>query len=149
VRRGELVPVRIEPAGDGPPVAAVALPDWRRRAARLPDAPDRARPLSPFDPAIRDRGRAARTLGLEYRFEAFVPAPKRVHGYYVLPILDRDRFVGRADVKLDRPGRRLQILGHWWEPGVKPTAAARRRTREGLERYAAQCGADGLDGVRI
>ncbi|MFK7960328.1 MAG: winged helix-turn-helix domain-containing protein [Phycisphaerales bacterium] len=154
-RRGELVPVTVAPttiadAGFGTaaprPVQAWATHDWPDRLAAAPPAPDRARLLSPFDPLIRDRKRAARLFGFDYRFEAFVPQPKRRFGYYVLPVLDGEQFAARVNAKLDREASRLKILGCWWEPGVRPTKARQARLADAVERYAGQCGAAGWDG---
>jgi hypothetical protein len=78
-----------------------------------------------------------RRFGFDYRFEAFVPEPKRQYGYFVLPILEGDRLVGRLDSKLHRDRGLLEIKGLWWEPGVKATKARRHGLNEALERLAA------------
>ena len=144
VRRGEAVEVEVEPADDGRPRRAWAVPDWEARAAALPPAPRHLRLLSPFDPVLRDRRRALRLFGFDYRFEAFVPAPERRYGYYVLPILEGERLVGRLDPKLDRGAGLLTVRAVWWEPGVKPgkgrtaaleTAVARLARFVGAERW--------------
>jgi uncharacterized protein YcaQ len=66
-----------------------------------------------------------------------VPEPKRQYGYFVLPILEGDRLVGRLDPKLHRDRGLLEIKGLWWEPGVKATRARKRGLDEALERLAA------------
>jgi uncharacterized protein YcaQ len=129
-RAGRVEPVLVE----GRP--AYALPDWRERVLRAPPAPGRLRLLSPFDPVLRDRARAKRLFGFDYTFEAFVPKAKRVYGYYVLPILEGDRLVGRLDPKLHREEGRLEVNGLWWEPGVKATRARRAALEEAVTRFA-------------
>jgi uncharacterized protein YcaQ len=140
-KAGRLVPVAVEGA-DGEVRPAFALADWEARLAKLPDPPDRTRLLGPFDPILRDRTRALRRFGFDYRFEAFVPEPKRQYGYFVLPILEGDRLVGRLDPKLHRDRGLLEIRGLWWEPGVKATKTRKRGLDEALERLAAFVGAD-------
>lgn len=137
---GRLVPVAVTDV-DGAVRPAFALADFEARLARLPEAPERTRLLCPFDPILRDRARALRRFGFDYRFEAFVPEPKRQYGYFVLPILEGDRLVGRLDPKLHRDRDLLEIKGLWWEPGIKPTKARRRHLAAALERLAAFVGA--------
>jgi hypothetical protein len=97
--------------------------------------------LCPFDPVLRDRARAQRLFGFDYRFEAFVPAPKRQYGYYVLPVLDGDRLVARLDPRLDRSAETLVIRKVDWEPGERVTKARVRRLEEAVLRLAAFIGA--------
>ncbi len=156
IRDGRAAEVTVEPAGGGRPWRAVALPEYQDRAAKLPEAPRRIRLLSPFDPVVRDRRRAQRLFAFDYRFEGFTPLPSRRFGYYVLPILEGDRLVGRLDPKLHRDRGELEIKGLWWEPGVKPTRARRGLLDEALQRLAGFVGAErvvlpcrprGLDGA--
>jgi uncharacterized protein len=90
-----------------------------------PDAVDGPLParttfLSPFDRLVHDRARAEALWGFRYRLEMYVPKGKREYGYYVLPILRRDRLVGRIEPVLDRRRGVLTVKGTWWEPGVRP-----------------------------
>ena len=77
------------------------------------------RPLSPFDPLVRDRERLKKIFGFNYTIEIWVPKVKRVYGYYVLPILEGTKFTGRIDLKSDRKTKELRVLGLWWEDGIK------------------------------
>ncbi|UCD75815.1 MAG: winged helix DNA-binding domain-containing protein, partial [Phycisphaerales bacterium] len=104
--------------------------------------PQRVRLLSPFDPAVRDRKRAMRLFSFDYRFEGFVPAAKRRWGYYALPILQGDRFVGRLDPKLHRDHGELEIKALWWEPQVKVTRRLFADLDDSLHRLAAFLGVD-------
>jgi uncharacterized protein YcaQ len=136
-QRGELVIVDSE-AVDGSSRPAFAFADWKDRLARIADAPERLRVLAPFDPLIRDRKRLLRLFGFDYRFEAFVPAPQRKWGYYVLPILEGERLIGRVDPRFDRAKGSVVIEGLWWEPGIKPTRTRLQRLNEALDRIRAR-----------
>ena len=87
--------------------------------ATVPAPTTRLRILNPFDPAIRDRKRLARLFGFDYTVEMFVPAAKRQWGYYVYPLLEGDRFIGRCEIKADRKAGTLNVLKLWTEPGVR------------------------------
>jgi len=100
--------------------------------------------LSPFDNLLCDRARTAELFGFDHRLEIYVPAPQRRWGYYVLPILHRERFVARADMALDRDSGLLRVLALHREPGVRRTAALDRALARALERLAVWRGARGV-----
>lgn len=140
-KSSELIAVMVESANGEPPRASFALSDWQTRLRKLPDAPERMRLLSPFDPVIRDRARAARLFNFDYRFEAFVPEPKRQYGYYVLPILEGEQLVGRIDPKFQREHGTLEVRKVFWEPTIKATKARKKQLDEALARLANLIGA--------
>jgi uncharacterized protein len=144
-RAGTIAAVEVESADGSAPQQAFAIADWEARVAELPAAPPRIRLLAPFDPVVRDRARCQRRFGFEYRFEAFTPAKKRRYGYYVLPLLEGDRLVGRISVVRRREEGRLVVQGLWWEPGVRPTRARRRALEEALGLLAGFVGATKVD----
>jgi hypothetical protein len=79
--------------------------------------------LSPFDPLVWDRGRARELFGFDYRLECYTPAPRRRWGYFTLPILRRDRLIGRLDPKAHRREGVFEVRALYLEPGVAPTRA--------------------------
>ena len=105
-------------------------------AAPVPGVTPRLRILSPFDPALRDRKRAERLFGFHYRIEIFVPEAQRKYGYYVFPILEGDRLIGRIDMKAERDADRLHVRALWPEAGVAWGAGRTARLRAALERMA-------------
>jgi uncharacterized protein YcaQ len=98
--------------------------------AELDGSPTAPVLLCPFDNLLWDRAFVRRVFGFEHVLEVYKREPDRVYGYYVLPLLVRDRLVGRADLKADRARGVLQIKRFTPEPGV------RRRLDEPLERAA-------------
>ncbi|MCI5112789.1 MAG: winged helix DNA-binding domain-containing protein [Marivita sp.] len=130
-----LVPAQIESA-EGGWTTALATSDIEERLARLTPPTSRLRILNPFDPAIRDRVRLKRLFGFDYTVEMFVPAAKRVWGYYVYPLLEGDRFVGRIEAKADRKQDRLTVQNLWWEPGVRVTPQRQAKLESELVRLA-------------
>lgn len=144
LKRKDIIEVAIEGA-DGSRQMALAPADIEDQiaAAALPSR--RMRILSPFDPAIRDRERARRLFGFDYRIEVFVPEKKRQYGYYVLPLIEGDRFLGRADLKAHRGEGRLEVKGLWLEPGMKLTAARQQGIRRALTQLGGFTGTPDLD----
>jgi uncharacterized protein len=135
--RGEIIEVSVEGA-QGQTRRAFARPDILTEEPPAP--PTRLRILSPFDPALRDRNRAEFLFGFRYRIEVFVPEPKRVYGYYVFPVLEGDRLIGRIDAKAFRDVGCLRIKAFWPEAGIALTKARRRKLDAELERLAAFAG---------
>ena len=142
---GDVTPVVVESADGSPPRQAFAPPDYLTRIERLPEPPAGMRLLCPFDPVLRDRARARRLFGFDFRFEGFVPAAARKHGYYVMAILEGDRFVGRVDPKFDRRSGALRVRAAVWEPGVKLTKKRWASFEEGVEKLAGWIGATVVD----
>lgn len=145
VSAGRIIPVSVHGVAGSKPRAAFASLDWEARLRRAKPIPERTRLLSPFDPLLRDRQRLERLFGFDYRFEAFVPAAKRRYGYYVLPILERERFVGRLDPRHDRERAVLVVEKLHWEPGVRPTRERKRALDDALGSLAARIGAKSVE----
>ena len=99
-------------------------PAYLHRDARIPRRINACALLSPFDPIVWNRDRAMRLFGFHYRIEIYTPQPKRIYGYYVLPILWGDSVVGRLDMKSDRQGGALLVQGSFTEPGVPADSLA-------------------------
>ena len=140
--RDELVEVLIEPANGEKPRASYAFLGFPGVLGALAEPPARLRVLSPFDPLLRNRDRTERLFGFYYRIEIFVPEAKREYGYYVFPLLEGDRLVGRIDMKADRKAGTLDIKRLWWEKGVRPSAGRIERLEAELARIARFAGVE-------
>ena len=129
MRRRELVPLALE--------GAERIEHWARPEAlaeRAAPPPDLVHILSPFDPLVLPRKRLALFFGYEHRFEAYVPAAKRVLGYFALPVLIGDEIAAALDLKTDRANGRLLIRKWTWiaEGG---RVEKKRRIEEALARF--------------
>ncbi|KPF46770.1 winged helix-turn-helix domain-containing protein [Rhizobium sp. AAP43] len=129
---------------DGKSRISFAFVDQLGSLIEAPEPPARIRVLSPFDPLIRDRNRSERLFGFFYRIEIYVPEPKRQYGYYVFPLLEGDRLIGRIDMKAERKAGVLAVRRLWLEPGVKPTAGRLDRLDAELQRMARFVGMDSV-----
>jgi uncharacterized protein len=119
VELGELVPVDVE----GVRGKRLVIREDVRLLEAPPESPPSVAFLPPFDPLVWDRGLLGSLFGFDYVWELFLPPAKRRWGWYVLPIVFRDRFVGRIEPRIDRDGARVEVLGVWWEDGFAPRRA--------------------------
>jgi len=121
-RRGELVPVALERAGE--------LEHWARpEALATSHRPNRTvHILSPFDPLVLQRKRLHLFFDYEHRFEAYLPREKRRFGYFTHPVLVGEEIVALLDLKTDRERRKLLIQGWTWL-----ARGSRREQKEKIE----------------
>jgi uncharacterized protein len=119
VDRGELVPIVVE----GVTGKRFVLAEDVSLLKAPPEPPPSVAFLPPFDPLIWDRRLLASLFNFHYVWELFVPPAKRRWGWYVLPIVFRDSFVGRIEPRIDRTEARVQVLDVWWEGGFAPRRA--------------------------
>ena len=130
---GEVIEAEIVPV-DGRPRRVLMRPDILD--ATVPDPTGRLRFLSPFDPALRDRNRAGRLFAFSYRIEIFVPEARRIYSYYVFPVLEGDRIVGRIDMKAEHDRDRLHVKALWPEAGVQFGRGRMAKLEAALQRTA-------------
>ncbi|MBD8663983.1 YcaQ family DNA glycosylase [Rhizobium sp. CFBP 8752] len=142
--RDELVEVLIETADDSRPRASLAFSGFPQNLGDIPEPPARVRVLSPFDPLLRNRDRAVRLFDFFYRIEVFVPEPKRQYGYYVFPLLEGDRMIGRIDMKAERKTGVLDVRRLWLEKGVRASAGRLAKLDAELQRVGRFAGVDKL-----
>jgi uncharacterized protein len=109
----------------------VRVEAWKQSAfvtpgVRIPRSVDARALVSPFDPILWERTWTSAVFGFEYQIEIYVPAPKRIYGYYVLPFVMGDRFAARVDLKADRKTSTLVVHAAYLEPRLDAgdTAAA-------------------------
>lgn len=143
IEDGELVPVEVE----GTRGKRFVLRDELELLAAPAEPPPSAAFLSPFDPLVWDRALLGSLFEFDYVWDLFHPPAKRRFGWYVLPILFRDHFVGRIEPKIDRAGGVIQVLGLWWEEGFAPRRADGfvDAMRTALRAYLRFAGAGRLD----
>jgi uncharacterized protein YcaQ len=140
--KGAFVTVHIE--GDRRPWYALAEDADALAAAEEAPVGDALHLLAPLDPLVYDRERTQNVFGFEYTWEVYTPAAKRRWGYYVLPILQGDRLIGRVDPKIDRRTRTLTLHSLSLEPGVDPAEVAMPLAAR-LRDFARFLGAEQID----
>jgi uncharacterized protein YcaQ len=119
IESGELVPVDVEGVSGKRFVLKGEVADLEAP----PEPPPSVAFLPPFDPLVWDRRLLGSLFGFDYVWELFTPPAKRRWGWYVLPIVFRDRFVGRIEPRIDRTGSVVEMLNLWWEDGFVPRRA--------------------------
>jgi uncharacterized protein len=119
VESGEIVPVDVE----GVRGKRFVLRDEVELLEAPPEPSPSAAFLPPFDPLVWDRKLLGSLFDFDYVWELFHPPAKRRWGWYVLPMIFRDRFVGRIEPRIDRENRTVDVIGLWWEDGFAPARA--------------------------
>jgi uncharacterized protein YcaQ len=143
VEFGALVPVEIEGVRGKRLVLAEEL-----ALLQAPPEPTRSVAfIAPFDSLLWDTALLSSLFAFDYVWEGFFPSAKRRWGYYVLPIVFGDRFVGRIEPWIDRDRARVEVLNVWWENGFTPRRADGfvDAMRDALRAYLRFASADRLD----
>ncbi|MCP4209431.1 MAG: winged helix-turn-helix domain-containing protein [Shimia sp.] len=141
VEKGKIVPCMLA-GNDKKKSPGWIRPDDLELAARLKRVRprgDRGVLLSPFDPVLWDRRRVQHLFAFDQVLEIFKPAPKRKYGYYCLPVLAGDKFVGRVDLKAEWKAEKLKVLSVLLEEGNvinRVSSKDREAVRTALDRYA-------------
>ena len=143
VELGALVPVDVR----GCARQALSPRRGARAAAGASGADPSVAFIAPFDPLLWDTALLSSLFDFDYVWEGFFPPAKRRWGYYVLPIIFGDRFVGRIEPRIDRDRARVEVLNVWWEDGFAPRRADGfvDAMRDALRAYLRFAGADRLD----
>lgn len=102
---------------------------------------EQVRILAPLDNLLWDRDLIEKLFGFKYTWEVYVPEVKRKYGYYVLPVLYKQRFIGRFEPDLYKPGEILKIKRWWWEENIEQTAKIRDAIRDELRGFCEYLGA--------
>ncbi len=137
LREGSILPVMVEDirfplymlSGDLPLLESVT-------AGQVPSKA-RLEFLAPLDPMLWDRRLIEALWGFQYSWEIYTPVSKRKYGYYVLPILYGDRFIGRIEPRADRKSKRLSVQNIWFETGIRKTGKLSGMIDRALHRLAA------------
>ena len=102
--------------------------------------------IAPLDPLMWDKSLILALWDYQYSWEIYIPAEKRKYGYYTLPILSGDRFVGRIEAVPDRKEKVLTVKGLWWEPGIRQSKKLNKELEKTLIRFS---GFNDCEGVSI
>ncbi len=119
VEHGELVPVDVE----GVRGKRFVLPDELALLQAPPEPAPSVAFIAPFDSLLWDTALLATLFDFDYVWEGFFKPDKRRWGYYVLPIVFRNRIVGRIEPRIDRGRARVEVVDVWWEDGFEPRRA--------------------------
>ena len=139
LEQGALIEIDVSGA-DGSNRSHFARPDVIAAARAAPEPPETVRILSPFDPALRDRARALRLFDFDYRIEVFVPKAQRKYGYYVFPVLQGARLIGRIDMKCERKDDVLAVTAFWPDARVAIGKGRLARLNSAIARTASFAG---------
>ena len=135
-REGAVTPVQVDGLRFPLYLLSEDLPLMESVVSGQSDPKARLEFLAPLDPMMWDRKLIEALWGFQYSWEIYTPASKRKYGYYVLPMVYGDRFVGRIEPKADRKTKALTVSNVWFEPGVRQTKKLTGQIDRAVQRLA-------------
>jgi uncharacterized protein YcaQ len=103
--------------------------------------------LAPLDPMLWDKAMIAALWDFRYSWEIYTPADKRKYGYYTLPMLWGERFIGRIEAAADYKGSTLRVKNIWFEPGIRQTKRVQTAIGQALTRFSKFNGCTTVEGL--
>ena len=91
--------------------------------------------IAPLDNLMWDRNLIFALFDFAYKWEIYTPQEKRKYGYYVLPILFGEQFIGRVEAVFDRKTKKLQVRNIWYEPRTRKSLQLENKVKDTLERF--------------
>jgi len=91
--------------------------------------------IAALDNLMWDRNLVNALFDFDYTWEIYKPKEKRQYGYYVLPVMYRDKFIARFEPRREAKKNQLTVKNWWWEPGVKKTDKMRTEIQTSLEAF--------------
>jgi uncharacterized protein YcaQ len=144
VERGKLLPISIEGLDGKNFYIRTQDEKTLERARRRSRAKPRAAIIGALDNLMWDRSLIRWLFEFEYMWEVYKPVSKRRYGYYVLPILYVDRFIGRFEPTMDRNSNTLIIQNWWWEEGITPDETMEVALMECFKEFLSYLGVERL-----
>jgi uncharacterized protein YcaQ len=133
--KGKVIALKVEGVLPQLYIRAVDIPLLEATMSAGYSFPSRAFVLAPLDNMIWDRRLIKELFDFEYRWEVYKPLAERQFGYYVLPVMFNDCFIGRFEPGMDRKNRELVIKNWWWEPEIDLTTPLYDSLRECFENF--------------
>ena len=142
LEEGQIGLVQVEGIKDSLYALAEDIKAWeeeqkREKAGEPYSLKRRCEFIAPLDNLLWDRNLIEQIFDFSYKWEIYTPASKRKFGYYVLPILYGERFVGRIEIVYDKKNQLLQVPNLWYEPDVKPNKTMEKQIQTAIKRFAA------------
>ena len=120
-QKGEVLPVQVEGISASFYLLSEDLPLLEAVKAGMIDQKPRLEFLAPLDPMLWDRKMIEAIWDYQYSWEIYTPREKRKYGYYVLPMIWGERFIGRIEASANRKSGTLMVKNIWFENGVRLT----------------------------
>jgi uncharacterized protein YcaQ len=132
--RGDIIPVELENS-NSPFYISAADEELLNIVLSQNDESDRLEFIAPLDNIMWDRKIIEELFGFSYKWEIYTPVKDRKYGYYVLPVLYKDNFIARIELRRDREKKKIVKLNLWWEDKAYNDSNMRKKIREKIKSF--------------